>query len=642
MSDSSDDGEPFQLRDYDEDDTDDERPNKRRRTGNSFLRAKGLGFVKAVTNEDANEEEDEDDIDDERPSMGSFATSLNTGFPRSSFNIGEYNEDEDEDRNTPAREMTPPTQPEKQSRMGPSAFGAGGRIQKNSFAARMMAKQGYVEGQGLGKTGQGITAPIQTKVLQSRAGLGVGGATAEPPTRKQPKEKNKDSRASTPGTSSPRLKAPPRAKYAVAAIENRGLHIPDAIKSMIVDATGAERKTVTSLSGFSTPTREASPGLEASKAASRVKLQLQAYADAWDAAREQKDSLDQEEERLGVSSEMCQTEIERYQDIIRNFERVSVDDSNEPRDWHDAVRSLKDIEAQYSSHIEELQLSECTVSCLEVPFRREMTEWEPLAQPSHLVESIESIGPLLELQKARESRQRKRTTNFESLLLLHWFPRIRTALRDWSVYDPDEAVTLIEKWRLIISPWLTYKVLHELIIPRLIEAVRRFPKTVDSTSLGSGGRSSKKSAPDLHSWLFDWWSLLSSDELDLERFPELRSLVKSKVDSTTWPIWKPLLGSRRPVLQTQNPVRSETKTRPAAAVEEISFRDVVEEWCSENNLILHSSHKADTFGRLLYRLQDAERRSKGIMVYLHDDVVFSEDGEPFPLDDSLVNRAQGR
>lgn len=645
MSDSSEDDQPFNLRDYDDEDTDNERPNKRRRTTKT-LRGRGLGFVKS-TGAEEEQDEDEEDVDDERPAMGmGMGAGLGMGGFRSSFNIGEYEAQEEPETATPPPDMSPRPEVEKGG-AGPSAFGAGGRIQKNSFAARMMAKQGYVAGQGLGKSGQGITAPIQAKVLQSRAGLGQGSGTAEPPRKKEPGKAKPSSKGSTPGASTPRIKAPPKAKYAVSAIESRGLHVPEAMKQIIVDATGTETKTVTSLSGFSTPTREASPGIEAAKATSRIKLQLQAFADAWDSTTEQEKHLELEDTQLGAALLLHEEEIQRYNGIISAFERVAVDDSNESREWSASISRLQDVQTKYASYISDLSLPELTVSCLETPFRREMVDWDPLTEPKHLVESLQSIDQLLEIEKSINSRHRKRTTYFESLLLLHWYPRIRSALgKDWDVYDPDPAYTLITSWSPILPAWLVYKILHETVLPRLIEAVKRFPKTVESTTLGFGNdssRKSKKPAPDMHTWLFDWWTLLSSEELDLERFPELKSLVKAKVDADSWAMWKPLLGSRRPKALPATKVAPPAPVTTAALdMEEITFKSLVEDWASENNLLLHSSHKSDAFGRLLYRLQDAERRSRGILVYLADDVVFGEDGEPYALDDKLVARAMGK
>lgn len=627
------------------------------------LRSRGTAFVKS-TGQENEQDEDEDDIDDERPTMGlgmgmgmasgmSSASGLGIGGFRNSFNIGEYNEDVDTVESPASRpEMSPQRQPEKPSGTGPSAFGAGGKIQKNSFAARMMAKMGYSSGQGLGKSGQGITAPIQAKALSSRAGLGQGSGTADPPRRKTERRDGPSSKVSTPGASTPRIQAPPKAKYAVNAIESRGLHVPEAMKQIIVDATGAETKTVTSLSGFSTPTREASPSpaLEAAKATGRIKLQLQAFADAWDSTKEQETHLDTEDTQLGASLTLHDEEIQRYNDIISAFEKVTVDDSMESRDWNSSISRLQTIQANYSSYIQDLSLTELTISCLEAPFRREMADWEPLSEPNHLISSLQSISELLELSRSTASKQRKRTTCFESLLLLHWYPRMRTALsKEWDPYDPDTAYTLITAWTPVLAPWLLYKILHEIVLPRLFEGVKRFPKAVESnalaTSSGASSRSRPKSAPAMHTWLFDWWTLLSSAELDLERFPELRSLVKTKVDSESWPMWKPLLGSQRPKPTAPSyssaTFTSTTITPNAAADDEMSFKMLVEEWCSENDLLLHSSHRSDAFGRVLYRLQDAERRSRGILVYLQDDVVFGEDGEPYGLDEKLVSLARG-
>lgn len=645
MSSSSDEGEPFQLRDFEED-TDDERPNKRRKTVKT-LRGRGIGFVSsnAPPQDDAEQEEDEDDVDDERPTMGGF---------RSSFDIGEFSGQREPSRSPPP--TMGPAQTQTPVGTGPSAFGAGGRIQKNSFAARMMAKQGYVEGQGLGKTGQGITAPIKAQVLQTRAGLGAGGSSAEP-ARRPPKAKASGSRPSTPGTSTPKLKAPPKTRYTVAAIESRGLHIPDAMKSIIIDATGAENKTVTSLSGFSTPTREASPATEAPKRSARIKMQLQAYAEAWDSTKEQETRLDLEEAQLEASLKLYDQEAQQYQDLVSSFERVSADDSAQPRSWDDIIVRLQAIQADYSESITDLELPGLAVSCLEAPFRSVLVDWDPLTTPAppNLISSLQSLASLLSLPKHDTHHSRKRTTPLESLLLLHWYPHILTSLKHWSPYDPDPAYNLITTWSALIPPWLTYKILHTIILPKLTEAVRRFPRTVDTpTSNGTSTNTPRRKAPDLHTWLFDWWTLLSAPDLELESFPTLRSLVKQKLTSDTWPIWKPLLGSDRRTLpststshttskhKTQNPPTSTSQpSTPATPAIEVSFRDIVEDWCTEHNLLLRSTNTSDAYGRLLYRLSDAEKKSKGVLVYLLDDVVFSVEGEPFGLDDGLVGRARG-
>jgi hypothetical protein len=525
-------------------------------------------------------------------------------------------------------------------------------MNKNSFAARMMAKQGYVEGQGLGKHGQGIATAIQAVGTDKRAGLGTNARPAEPP-RKDKRNKEKSSKPSTPGTSTPKIKAPPRTKYTVAAIESRGLHVPDAVKSIIIDATGAENRTVSSISGsgFSTPAYGTPPATEQSKAAARIKMSLTAYAQSWDASKDDEERLAAEETQVSASIALYDEEQQKYNDLITTFERVTADDSATARSWDDVVTRLSTIQTAYEPYISDLDLTALAVSCLESPLRNALVDWDPLTNPGFLVASLQSLSVLLQLSKLRSVHPRKRTTLFETLLLQHWYPHVRTTLQhDWDLYDPIPATTLLTAWQPLLPPWLLAKLLSELILPRLLEGVRRFPKRAEQPSLSTNGaksaqRSRKSTAPDLHAWLFDWWSLLSASTLQLELFPELRHALKSKITSDVWPSWKPLLGSDKPraaAQQAKQPSAARTVQIPTADEEERGFRDLVEEWCADNDLFLQSTGKSDDFGRLLYRLADVAGSGKGLRVHFEGEAVVDGDGVPWGLDEELVFRVSGR
>jgi splicing factor 45 len=78
---------------------------------------------------------------------------------------------------------TPPLGPPSSSASGmplPSAS-----IPGSSIAARLMAKMGWKEGQGLGKTEQGITTPLLHKKTDRRSGIIVS-APPQPPPKSQP------------------------------------------------------------------------------------------------------------------------------------------------------------------------------------------------------------------------------------------------------------------------------------------------------------------------------------------------------------------------------------------------------------------------------------------------------------------------
>lgn len=66
---------------------------------------------------------------------------------------------------------------------GPSGgSGSGGALQVSSAAAGLMAKMGYVEGQGLGRDNQGMPSPLQLAGNRQRAGLGAAGSGPSGPS----------------------------------------------------------------------------------------------------------------------------------------------------------------------------------------------------------------------------------------------------------------------------------------------------------------------------------------------------------------------------------------------------------------------------------------------------------------------------
>lgn len=636
MSDSSE-GETSFFEVRDEEDTDEDHPKKRRRTMKS-LRGRGLGFVKSTTAE----EEDEDEPDDERPSMGG------TGASRAAFNIGEYTEPaptmDRSDIESPRQNPAPVARP--------SAFGAGA---KNSFAAKMMAKMGYQEGKGLGASGQGIVNPIQAQMLQTRAGLGQGSSQKEERPKVERKKIKSGSQASSPGSRTPVPRAVPKKKFqTLADIEDRGLAVPAVLKNIIIDATGEEKKTVSSAAGIMTPTRMPSPDSEAVKISRRAKRDLEAFAEAWEAEKENKIRLEEEQERLRILREENEKQISQLQDVMMVLSRTSMSDTSngvvegaEKADFDAAVSRLANLQTKFPEYVTDsaFELASAAVAILEAPFKHALAEWDPMRTPNtksdHFISAFRSLDPLLRQSEEAEEdnllgRRRRHTTPFESLLVLHWFPRVRDSIRrDWDVYDPDPAIDLLTKWRPIIPTWLTAKVLGEAVLHKLTSAVTTF-------------RPGKKSkAPPLHSWLFDWWSMLDDmGYLEPTADPSggvgLKQLVKNKLDSDSWPIWKPYLGhaKSRPTAPVS---ASNIPKRPAVLEDEISFREIVEEWCADVDLLLVSTREATDIGLPLYRLKDAGGKGAGLAIYLQNDVVYgNETGEPFGLDGELAKAARLR
>ncbi|OAA57998.1 spindle pole body component [Niveomyces insectorum RCEF 264] len=161
--------------------------------------------------------------------------------------------------------------------------GAGTNFNPKSFGARMMAKMGYVPGQGLGREGQGRNIIIEANLRPQGAGLGVVKEKSEKERQEEKRqarlrgevvidsdEEEKKAKAAAAarrkkaagfgggsgggsGASTPRR---PKTKYLTIDEVKKaapGLHIPEAF-TPILDLTGPDRKLLTTSSGLMTPT----------------------------------------------------------------------------------------------------------------------------------------------------------------------------------------------------------------------------------------------------------------------------------------------------------------------------------------------------------------------------------------------------
>lgn len=365
---------------------------------------------------------------------------------------------------------------------------------------------------------------------------------------------------------------------------------------------------------------------------------LEDLSDKWNAAEDRKAWIDTEKARVKKDLEAQQTAIRRLQGIMQMLEVMHLDsftggssDDLEAQ-WNAAITKLRELQDLDDDQIDLEILSTAAVASIEPLFKRQMLEWDPLTHPKHLVSSLQEVRSVLGIDQ--ESKDRK-STYYQTMIMQHWLPKVRgTLTNDWDVYDPDNAITLVESWQPLFPAWIHAKVMDEVIVNRLADAVKAW----------------RSSQPPMYSWIFPWLPLLSADDHDPRQPQSILGLVKRKVTTAEWPHWKPLIGERRrAAIPAPVPEREPPREPPAVdEMPEVTFEEIVEDYCVKHDLIMMKTYQQHETGPLLYRLRSASGKSSGILVFLYEWVVYhaeaaDQPGKPFSLeDDRLANLVRGK
>jgi tuftelin-interacting protein 11 len=419
---------------------------------------------------------------------------------------------------------------------------------KMSFAEKMMAKMGHVQGQGLGKEGSGIINPISVQLRPTGVGLGaVKEKTAqakaeerraaerrgevyedseeeERQARKRAKIK-KDAGISS-GTSTPGGSTRVKQKYAVQDLENSGVHVPQGLKE-ILDATGKETKLLTSTVGLmrsgDVPTNANT------KIAERARRDLEAYAEGFNALNEEEFTIQAQETQIQRELDILQSDLLRRDEVITACKELEGEDQ-----WDIVISKLETLCIE---HPTEVQSSEVVVAAIHPLFRKEMSDWDPLqdvlepvaAYIRRVVPHLNADSQSAQVAKAQSGllhafapakSRKKQTSAYESLIYLYWLPKVRSAIVNDSEFTqhPFHLTSLLETWQPII-PKFVYRNIIDTVVKKLSAIVQQW-----NARKALKHRNTESLADDLIPWL----PLLPPDQADPTSASGLLSDAKRK------------------------------------------------------------------------------------------------------------------
>jgi tuftelin-interacting protein 11 len=487
------------------------------------------------------------------------STPLGRGFVPSSAAVPILQSNDDDEVLTP-RVSRPSafSTPASKGRAGKKAQ-AGPSVNAGSFAARMMAKMGYKDGEGLGKDGTGRSGVIEVTLRPQGVGLGavkekskqeieeekrqakIKGEKYENSDEERKKRRKKPRASGIESGSGSAMSTPRRAtkpKFRTLEEVQRaapGLQIPDAF-APILDMTAPGQRLLTSTSGLLTPTTgtEGVEQAESKKLARRAQNDLSAYVEEWKNLEERKAYI----EMTIIQHQQEIDEEQRQYDQMKSF-AVSVQSifqAVKDLQWDPVMQALQTVDSMSQSgdaNINE-ELSNIAVAAVH-PFLRQATEgWQPLEDPKltgmapqmfkirHILGATSSEGKSLTAQDylINDGSHRihsKSTTAYESMIYKIIFPKIVSAINQiWDVYDPTPLLSVFEAWDGLLPSFVRSQILNQAVVGKLNEAV-------------SSWNPKKRRTHELpHLWLFPWLQYLPTHHADPKSSTGLVSDVKRK------------------------------------------------------------------------------------------------------------------
>lgn len=434
----------------------------------------------------------------------------------------------------------------------------------SSFATKMMAKMGYKEGQGLGASGRGRLAPIETQLRPQGAGLGAvkektkqakeeekreaafrGNALEDSSEEeRQRRRKSKLERTSgAGGKSTPSAK--PKVKYRTAAemeASAEGLVIPNVLKS-IIDATGAETKLLTSTAGLMVSQNSMVPSeTELMKISRMAKRESEAFIEEFRALEERKRYFETQEGELQSEIEAQEQQDRALETMLAAVEELQVQsaiDQKNQRDqsaWDETISKLESLQRLVRDKNNELEIQEIAVAAIHPLFKAAMQAWEPLQNPegnssAQVIDCLERLRPVLDVQYplssteiaiqngAPYSRPHKSTSPFETMMYTLWLPKVRDAINRWDVTDSEPLIAIVKAWQCILPPFILANFVDQMVASRLISAIEGWKPRITSKSKGNPP----------HVWLFPWLQYLDEQHTDPRSTTGIMSALKQRL-----------------------------------------------------------------------------------------------------------------
>lgn len=391
------------------------------------------------------------------------------------------------------------------------------------IGAKLLLQMGYQPGKGLGKTLQGIAAPVEAHVRKGRGAIGAYGPEKKTKVGelKTTGKKQLEDKKEEAGENRKQWSKRNNKRHSYKSVEDviqKGKK-PDYMlydssnklsKVTVIDMTGPEKRVLSGYHALS-QAKITDDDVYETKPVDLKHFQLPelmhnlnlivnmceqdiiANDKRQRIAEDRQKSLEVERDQLERIVNLEKNYIETLEDAMELVERlVSTED---PLTLEEAEKIFIEIKVNHPNEYKEFNLSDLAPGVIAPLINHRLRDWDALKEPTKFVGLIKKWADLLDYSKSSSTI----TTLFDPYPALVWssiVPGIRRATSAWNPRNHAPMAALLDTWSALLPDWMLDNVLEQILLNKLTLAVSEWDPLTDIYPI--------------HSWILPWSTVLGS------------------------------------------------------------------------------------------------------------------------------------
>lgn len=296
------------------------------------------------------------------------------------------------------------------------------KYQRYGIGAKLMKSMGYVEGTGLGSSGQGIVDPVMTHVRPK--GMGIG---AVPEKAEESWDEDSDDEEEKPVNRtgiSFELQVMPSLFELIQDLEKHGFEVPLCVKEICDDMSAQDNRD--------------------------LRLQLVDDLRQVKEINTKRTYLEYERNQLQATVSLADRELQLLKQVLAVV------------DQDDVLEKVDKLESVQSAEVADLLVGLLDGKLL-------FDNWDPF-------DSVELMTQLSRWKMVVSKFETEERSPFDNLVLTHWIGKVTSALRDdWIVTEqPNRGVSVVEDALEVVRKDGIDYVLHGVVLPLLLDAIKQW------------------------------------------------------------------------------------------------------------------------------------------------------------------------